>query len=64
MRSFVAMCLFSYLSSASFRALNPSSRGILGYNPTTSAVTKSAYWEMSFKFFVLFIKSFEFESFI
>ena len=42
MRPFVAMFLFSLLSSASFRAFNPASWGILGYNPTTSAVTKSA----------------------
>ena len=48
------MFLFSLLSSASFRAFNLASRGILGYNLTTSAVTKSASWGMSFKSFGVF----------
>ena len=39
-RSSVFINLFSLLSKVSLNALNPVSCGILGYNPTTSAVTK------------------------
>ena len=53
------MFLFSVLSSSLFRAFNPASWKILGYNSALSAVTRSSSLAMSFKFFVLFIKSFE-----
>ena len=45
------------LSKASLRAVNPTSWGILGYNPTTSTVTKIALSGIVLVFLVLFMKS-------
>ena len=53
---YILSSAYPLLSSASFGAFSPASREILGYNP---AVTKGESSGMSFKFFVLFIKSFE-----
>ena len=39
-KSSVGIHFLSCLSKASLRALKPASWGMLGYNPTTSAVTK------------------------
>ena len=41
--SSVGIFLYCPLSSASFRALSPTLWGILGYKPTTSAVTNIAW---------------------
>ena len=54
--SLVGMC-FSVLSSTSLRAFNPASCGMLGYKPTTSAVTKLVFSVIEPKFCVFLIKS-------
>ena len=46
----------SCLSKASLRAVNPASRFVLGYDPTTSAVNEMALSGIVLRFLVLFMK--------
>ena len=53
----VGILCCSLLSSTSLRAFNPVSCGMLGYKPTTSVLTKIAFWGIEPNFRVFFIKS-------
>ena len=59
-KSSVRIDFLSYLSNASLRAFEPASCGMLGYNPTTSVVTKIALSGIMLRFLVFFMKSPEF----
>ena len=56
-KSSVGIHFLSCLSKVSLRALKPASWGMLGYNPTTSAVSKIALSGIVLRFLVLFMKS-------
>ena len=56
-KSSMGIHFLSCLSKASLRALNPTSWGMLGYNSTTSTVTKIALSGIVLRFLVLSMKS-------
>ena len=51
------MVFSSLLSKASLSAIKPTSHGILGYKPTTSAVTRMAFSGIETRLLIFLMKS-------